>query len=363
MFNKFAKTTILMVLPVAAAMVFTGCEDEETSAAPAEEQVDLAQTEDLFSKPMQPNPLTTDPDSVIVRVNGEDITRGEIQEVMEMAMKQFGGQVPPQQLQQMQAQMYQRIKDDLITKKLFDAAVAAANIVISEEELAEAIEEIRGNVPEGQDLEAALAANGTSMEELTENIKEQLATRKLLESKTEGIADATEAEAKEYYDSNMDSFKKPESVSACHILIKLDDSVTNEVEIAEMKAEKKAQLEKVRADIIAGTSTFEDAATQFSDCPSKAQGGSLGTFGKGQMVPEFEVAAFTQEINEVGDVVETQFGYHIIKVSERQEAGVVSFEEAKEQLIGFLSNQKKQEAVAAFMQSLRDNATIEEIAM
>jgi len=355
MFNKLVKIAFLMVLPIAVAIIFTGCKEEEIAEAPATEQVDLAQTEDLFSQPVQPNPLTTDPDAVLIRVNGEEITRGDIQEVMAVAMQQVAGQVPPQQLQQMQAQMYQRIRDDLIAKKLLDAAMATANVVVSEEEVAKTIEQIKSQpLPEGMTFEAALAAQGTTLEELTENIKEQMATRQFLESKTEGIADATEAEAKEFYDTNPDRFKKPESITASHILIKFDESDTDET-----KAEKKAQLEAIRVDIIAETITFQDAAATNSHCPSKAQGGSLGPFGKGQMVPEFEVAAFTQEIDEVGDVVETQFGYHIIKVSERQEEGVVAFEESKEQIIAFLSNQKKQEAVQTFMNSLRDNATIE----
>ncbi|RKX45498.1 MAG: hypothetical protein DRP64_04625 [Verrucomicrobia bacterium] len=358
MFNKLVKTTFLVVLPVAAAMVFTGCEEEETAPAdaPVAEQVDLSKTEDLFTQPVQPNPLNTDPAAVIVRVNGEEITRGQIQEVMAEAMQRIGGQVPPQQLQQMQAQMYNNVREQLITKKLMDAAIADANVVVTEEDLAAAMDEIRASVPPGQDLEAALAASGTTLDKLTENVKEQLATRKFLESKTEGIADATEAEAKEFYDSNPDRFKKPEGVTASHILIKFDETDTDET-----KAEKKAQLEAIRADIIAETITFQDAAATNSHCPSSAQGGSLGTFGKGQMVPEFEEAAFTQEIDEVGDVIETQFGYHIIKVTERQEEGVVDFEEAKEQIMGFLSSQKKQEAVATFIKSLRDSATIEMI--
>ena len=353
MFNKLAKTTFLMAL-VATALVFNGCDEEEIAEAPAAEKVDLAQTEDLFAQPVQPNPLTTDPNAVVVRVNGEEITRGEIQKVMNVAMQQAGGQVPPQQLQQMQAQMYQRIRDDLITKKLMDAAIATANVVVSDEDLAAAMDEVKAGVPPGQDLETALAAAGTTLEKLTANVKEQLATRQFLESKTEGIVDATAAEAREFYDANPDRFKKPESVTASHILI-----TTSETDTPEAKAEKKANLEKIRVDIISETVTFEDAATANSDCPSKAQGGSLGTFGKGQMVPEFEVAAFTQDIDEVGDVVETQFGYHIIKVSKRDEAGVVSFEESKEQIIAFLSGQKKQEAVTAFIKSLRDSATIE----
>lgn len=354
MFNKLAKKTFLIVLPVAVAMAFTGCDEEETTVAPVAEPVDLAQTQDLFSEPIQPNPLTTDPSTVMIRVNGEEITRGDVQEVMAAAMQQVSGQVPPQQLQQMQAQMYNNVREQLVTKKLMDAAIATANVVVSEEDLAVAMDEIRASVPPDQDLEAALAASGSNLEQLTENVKEQLATRQFLESKTADVSDATEEEAKEFYDANPDRFQKPEGVSASHILIKFD-----EVDTDEIKAEKKAQLEKIRADIIAETITFEDAAVEHSSCPSKAQGGSLGTFGKGQMVPEFEVAAFTQEIDEVGDVVETQFGYHIIKVTERQEAGVVDFDEAKEQITIFLTGQKKQEIISDFIKSLRDSATIE----
>ena len=277
---------------------------------------------------------------------------------MKIAMRQMGGRVPPQQMETVQKQMFEQIKNDLITKKLLDAAVAEANIEITDADIDEAIEEIKTHVPEGRTLDEALKAQGTTLDGLKENIKADMATRKFLEKKAETVVDATEAEAQEYYDANPEQFQKPESVTASHILIKFEDSDTDET-----KAEKKAQLEKIRADIIAETITFEDAAKEHSGCPSGAQGGNLGPFGKGQMVPEFEVAAFTQEIDEIGDVIETQFGYHIIKVSERTEEGKVEFEEAKEQLITFLTNQKKQEAVADYIKSLRDSATIEEIAI
>ncbi len=356
MFDIFIKKSLLLALPAAALITLTGCQEDEAMKAPAPEAIDLTQTEDLFSQPVKPNPLTTDPEAVLVRVNGEEISRGEIMNLMNVAMQQLGGRVPAEQIQQIQGQMYERIKNDLITKKLLDAAVAAANIVIGKEQVAEAIESIKARIPEGETLETALAAQNTTMEELTTNIKKDMATRELLDSKTEGVAEATEAEAREYYETNPNSFVRSENVSASHILVKFDDGDTKDI-----KAEKKATIEKIRNDIIAGTVTFEDAATEHSDCPSAAQGGSLGTFGKGQMVREFEVAAFTQDIDEIGDVIETQFGYHIVKVSDRSEEGTVDFDEAKEQIVAFLSNQKKQEAVADYIKSLRDSATIEEM--
>ncbi len=357
MFDNLSKTRLLAASGLAAAaLLFTACK-EETAPVPAPESVDLSQTEDLFAAPVQPNPLTTDPAAVVVRVNGEEITRGEILQILERAMEQVGGRVPPQQLQQVQAQMYGQIKNDLITKKLIDAAVTAANVKVDEAEVDEAIEQIRSRMPEGQTLEEALLSESTTLDELKKNIRDDLATRQFMESKTENIAEATEEEAKEFYDANPDRFAQPESVSASHILIKFAEEDTDE-----SKAGKKAKLEEIRANILAGTVTFEDAAKENSDCPSSAQGGSLGSFGKGRMVPEFEAAAFSQEVGEVGGIVESPFGYHIIKVTEANEAGTVAFDEAKEQIERFLTNQKRQQAVGDFIKSLRDSATIEELA-
>jgi peptidyl-prolyl cis-trans isomerase C len=356
MFNILMSKRSMMVLPVAAALLLTGCEEEEMANAPEPAPVDLTETEDLFSTPVKPNPLATDPEAVIVRVNGEDITRGEINDMMAMAMQRFGGQIPPEQLQAVQSQMYAQIKDELINQKLITAAVAAADIEVDDAEVAKTIEDIRVSLPEDLTLEAALEKEGQTIEMLQDNIRNDMAKRQLLESKTADVPPATEAEAKEFFDSNPDQFAAPESVSASHILIKFDDTDTDET-----KAEKKAKLEEIRLSIIAETVTFEDAATGNSDCPSSAQGGSLGTFGKGRMVPAFEVAAFSQEPGEIGEIIETPFGYHIIQVTDHQDEGAMDFEEAKGKLIDYLTNQNKQQVVMDYVASLRDSATIEEM--
>ncbi len=355
MFDNFVNKRIMLVLPVAAALVISGCKEND-AAAPMAEPVDLSQTEDLFTAPVKPNPLTTDPETVVVRVNGEDITRGEIMEMMDMAMRQFAGRVAPEQLQQMQGQIYNKIKEDLITQKLITAAITAANIVVDDAKVEETIASIKESIPEGQTLEGALEERGQTLEELRTNIKEDLAAQELIAQQTANLEDVPEAEAKEFYDANPDQFVKPESVTASHILIQFEDSDTDET-----KAEKKAKLEQIRENIIADTVTFEDAAHESSDCPSSARGGDLGTFGKGQMVPEFEDAAFSQEIGAVGPIIETQFGYHIVKVAERQEETTVDFEEVKDQLIQYLTNQQKQKAVSEYLAGLRDSATIEEM--
>ena len=135
MFDNLLNKKIMMILPVAAALTLTGCKEEEAASAPAPEPVDLSATEDLFAEPIKANPLTQDPAAVVVRVNGEDITRGEILEMMNIAMQQLAGRVSPQQLPQIQGQMYEQIKNDLITKKLIDAAVAEADITVDPAEV------------------------------------------------------------------------------------------------------------------------------------------------------------------------------------------------------------------------------------
>ena len=193
------------------------------------------------------------------------------------------------------------------------------------------------------------------MEKFKKEFREQLKAKKFLDQIVKDIPEATEAEAKAFYDQNGDKFTKPEMVTASHILITVDPSDSDEV-----KAEKKAKLEALRKDILSGKISFEDAAKANSDCPSKEQGGNLGEFAKGQMVPEFEMAAFTQEKGEIGEVIETQYGYHIIKVTDHKPAKKVSFEEAKKQIIDYLTGKKKHEKVTAYLKNLHDSATIKE---
>lgn len=356
MFENLVKMKIIMALPIVTMLMVAGCKENEVNAA-MPEPVDLSETEDLFTAPVQPNPLTTDPEAVVVRVNGEDITRGEIMEMMNMAMQQFKGRgIPDEQLQQLQGQLYDQIKNDLITKKLIESAIKQAGIEVDPAEVEETLTQIRESIPEGQTLEGILEQRGQDIESFKKGLSEELASKELIELQTAQITDATEEDAKEFYDSNSEQFVQPEQVSASHILIQIADDDTDEI-----KAGKKAKLEEIRNNIIAGTVTFEDAAMENSDCPSSAKGGALGTFGKGRMVPEFEAAAFAQEVGEVGSIIETQFGYHLIKVTDHQEEGTIKFDDVKDQVIEYLTNQKKQEAVSSYIEGLRNSATIEEM--
>jgi len=292
---------------------------------------------------------------VVIRVNDEVITQADLEEMANTMLQQYQAQAQGAPISdEIKAQALKSAEDNAITEKLIAIAVAGSGIVVSDEEVASTIAQIKTSIPEGMTFEAALAAQGMTLEALKENIKTDMAARQLFESQTKDVAAATEADAQAFYDGNPQNFKAEENASARHILLSFEQGEDDAA-----KAAKKAQLEAIRANIIAETTTFEDAAKAHSGCPSGAQGGSLGQFGKGQMVPEFEAAVFGQDVDAVGEIVETSFGYHIIKVTDRQDASVTPFTEAKDQILNYLTQNAKGEAAQAYVKSLRDSATIE----
>ncbi len=307
------------------------------------------------SAPVSLPEMQQPPEAVIVTVNGETLTRSDLDEELDMitASPQFA-QLPPEQAQMIRQQMEERVVDRFISQKLLTAAADAEQINVPDEEIAEFILNIRENLPEGITLEIMLEERNISMEKLYEDIGNDIRIRKLLEDKTASVPDASDEQIKEYYESNKDLFTLPESAQARHILVRIDPQGGDEA-----KAEAKAKIEGIREKLLSSETVFEDEAKAQSDCPSGQRGGDLGTFARGQMVPAFEEAAFTQELNEIGPVVETQFGYHILQVTDRQEAGEQSLDAVKEDIGEQLTMQEKQNSVQKYLDSLRNAANIE----
>lgn len=143
-------------------------------------------------------------------------------------------------------------------------------------------------------------------------------------------------EVKKYYDEHQSEFSFPETVTASHILVAEED-----------------KIKEIAADITAGKMSFEEAAKKFSTCPSGQQGGSLGEFGRGQMVREFEDAAFSMNIGEVSAPVKTQFGYHLIKLQAKKESGTLPFEKVEAELRNVVLQDKQQAAYASKLNQLK----------
>lgn len=174
------------------------------------------------------------------------------------------------------------------------------------------------------------------LEVLKRDILIQAAVKKVLDN-----VKISEKDLKDFYENNKEMFKTQESVSAKHILVE------DEEKAIEVKNKIKDGL------------TFEEAAKEFSTCPSSAQGGELGSFTRGRMVTEFEDAAFNLEVGIVSEPVKTQFGYHLIKVDEKLPADIKEFNEVKNSIQVNLLSQKQNEEYINFVNKLKENQNVE----
>lgn len=293
-----------------------------------------------------------DPSAVIVRVDGVEITEGEVAGEMERMMARFGS-VPPEQLAGMRDQLRQNILDHLITKQLLLNKVEELEITIEDAEFEETIEMISQQIPPGSSLSEQLASMGMSEEEFQEQLREEMLINQLFEQVLSDMEDPTEEEIAAYYEANPSEFAAEEEVQASHILIG-----AREGEGAAEREAAQAKAESIRQELIDGAD-FAELAGEHSDCPSGQRGGDLGSFGRGQMVPSFEHAAFSQAVGEVGEVVETDFGYHLIHVRERTEGETRDLDEAREEISQMLLGSKQNEVIEAYLEQLRQDAEIE----
>jgi len=342
-----------LALVVAGAVVVVGCGKKE-AAAPQPGQ-DISQSKDLFSQPVNTAPVMTasaNPAAVVAVVDGKDITQGEIDgETMKM-MDMASRKMPPERIAQMKDRFAEQAMENLILKTILVGQIDKAGVTISDEEKAEAITKFTSSLPAGVTMDDLIAKNNWTKEEFDKNLTMDLRINKLLESQTQSVAQPTEADLKKFYDENKERFDVPEGVTASHILIATeatDDDAT--------KAAKKAKAEELRKKLVEGAD-FAAVASESSDCPSKTRGGDLGSFTKGQMVKPFEDAAYSQKIDEIGPVVETQFGYHIIKTTKHDEARTLPFDEVKDRLAKVLESQNKQEVARTYIEGLKAKADI-----
>jgi peptidyl-prolyl cis-trans isomerase C len=241
----------------------------------------------------------------------------------------------------------------MIIEQLLDEKVKAAKIVVTDEETIERIKEIASQQQPPlsmEDFKALIEAYGQSFDDVKLRVQRGLAYQKLMEAQWAGKINVTEDDAKKYYSENA---KQLEQVRASHILIKPRTTDPN-ADPNQAKAAAKAKAQDLLKQIKDGADFTELAKTN-SDCPSSKQGGDLNFFGRGQMVPAFEEAAFALKTGQVSDIVETQFGYHIIKVTDRKND---TFEKAKDDIMKLLTQPKQAELAEEYIKSLKADAKI-----
>jgi len=313
-----------------------------------------------------PEPKTAAPttaDSVAVTVNGVNITESEVQALTEPELEKIAAKdlskLPPAYVEQTKKKIRQWALENLIVERLLDAEVKHTKIEVTEEEVMGQI----GKIASAQspplsldDFKIKIEQYGRSFDQVKQQVRRGLGYQKLMEAQLADKINVTEEDAKKYYSENQQNFQTPEQVRASHILIEPKTTEPN-VDPNQAKAQAKAKAQNLLQQIKAGAD-FAELAKAHSSCPSSAKGGDLGFFSRGDMVEPFEKAAFSLEPGQISDVVETQFGYHIIKVTDHKSAGITTFEQAKETIINQLTQKKQFELAREFVESLKAKAKI-----
>lgn len=203
------------------------------------------------------------------------------------------------------------------------------------------------------EFEAAMKSADVTEKDLAEITRKDIVISNYIETKISPTISVSTDDVKSFYNENKEQLKEEPQVKASHILIGVDASASAD--------DKKKAREKAEALLkeIKGGKDFAEAAKANSTCPSKNQGGDLGYFGRGQMVQPFEQAAFAMKVGDISEVVETQFGYHIIKLTDKKDGEAPKLEEITDKITAFLKGQKTQKAVFDFVTKLRKEAKVE----
>ncbi len=251
------------------------------------------------------------------------------------------------------SQIKKQVLENLIARELLYQESQTKGIKVDQKEIEAQVTALKGRFPSEVEFKNALSTMNLTEADLRFQFERDLAIRKLLDDQIGDKVAVSEKESKAYYDNNLESFKKPEQVRASHILIKVDPGAEEA-----KKAEARTKIESVQAKLKKGED-FGALAKEYSEGPSGPKGGDLGFFGRGQMVKPFEETAFSMKPGQVSGMVETRFGYHLIMVAERTPESTLSYEEVKDRLEQYLKQQKVQEAIAAYVETLQGKAKIE----
>ncbi|MBL0225903.1 MAG: peptidylprolyl isomerase [Geobacteraceae bacterium] len=288
---------------------------------------------------------------VVARVNGVAISALELKRANKVMLAGQRGTSPSADQQK---EFEKQALSQLVSAELLYQAGQKLEVKDLDKQITDKLAQGRARFSSEQDFIKALKDMDMEEKDLRDYTRRDAIITNFIEKTIVPKVTVTEEEARKFYDQNPDKFSRPESVKASHILLGVDQKAS-----AEDKKTAREKAEKLRKEL-AGGADFAALAKGNSTCPSSQQGGDLGFFGKGQMVPAFEQAAFALKPGEISDVVETQFGYHIIKLTEKKAAEKVDFtKEARPRIEEYLKNQKVGAAVNEFLTETRKTAKIE----
>ncbi len=290
---------------------------------------------------------------VVAKIGGRSVTMKDVQRQETMLMQQLLQGYDSVQIASMKETIRKQAFDNAVNRILLEGALAKGGVKADKKTVDERMDYFRKNFVSDEAYNADLAKRGMTAEQFRREIEVGILAEQLFDKRTASVKPVSEQDARAFFENNEERFAQPERVKASHILLTVnkDDSDAT-------RAQKKAEAQRILGELKKGAD-FAETARKFSDCPSKQQGGDLGFFERGRMVPDFEKVAFGLKKGQMSGVVETQFGYHIIKAVDRAAASTVPFDEAKQNIMQYLTEQQKQQALTSYFDSLRGASDIQ----
>lgn len=285
-------------------------------------------------------------------VNGAIITQRAFDQeitVLRAQIEQSGQRIEDNQMDEFK----KHVMNQLVSTELLYQDTKEKGIKVTDEQLAKYLADVMTRFPSEEEFKKGLAEMNMTEDEMKLKLRKSLAIQELVTKHVALGTEVSDEEARAFYDMRSELFQQPEAVKASHILIKVAPEAAQPDKDAAM-----TQIKGIQEKINKGDD-FAELAKQNSDCPSAPNGGDLGFFSKGQMVKPFEDAAFALAPGTVSDIVETQFGYHLIKAVEKKKSELVAFETAKEKIKKSLSKEKSKQKVDAHIDMLMAKAKIE----
>lgn len=307
----------------------------------------------LFSLLISSEPIFANPIGVAAIVQGEKIEEAMLQKSIDAYLQQQGTNVGAIRNPKRFKEVRKKVLDVLIGQTLLWQAAVNDKTTVEDEAIDKAYEEFMASFDSKMMFDMKLKESGYSEETFRENLRQRLSSQKWLQIFVLNQLSVNDDEVHDFYLKNQQQLSEPEQVRARHILIQVKPDAGND----EME-QAKSLLSQIKEEIRLGAS-FASMAKEKSQDASAPQGGDLGYFQRGQMVPPFEQAAFNLAPGEVSDIVQTRFGLHLIMLEDRKAA--VQYEEkaVAEKIRAFLLQEKTQQAIENAVADLKQNAVIE----
>lgn len=306
----------------------------------------------IISVPVESAEKQSKGDNKVAVVNDTVITRNDFDREV-TALKQFykskGKPLDDSQISNLKT----KVMENLIDRELLYQESRKKGVTVDASVTDEQFNKWKKQFSNDEELKNALSQMNLSTAEVKNQIKQRMTVQRFIEDQVVKKINVTEKELKTYYESHLDSFKRGEEVRASHILIKVDPSAEES-----KKKEAREKIEMVQKKLQKGEE-FTSLAKEFSKCPSSSNGGDLGYFTRGKMVGPFDKVAFTLKPGEVSNIVETEFGYHLIKVIDKKPATTAGFEEIKSKIEQYLKQKKIREEITLYTKKIKEKAKVE----